>query len=46
MFKINNKNSRTRAMNSFLRITYFTPFSVVSIFNFEQVEGGSQETFV
>ena len=46
MFKISNKDSKTTAMNSFWYITYFTPFSVVSIVNFEQVEGSSQETFV
>ena len=42
MFKVNNKNTRTTSLTSFWRFycllwTYFTPFTSVSINDFEQV---------
>ena len=42
MLKVNNKNTRTTSLTSFCCFysylwTYFTPFSSVSIVNFEQV---------
>ena len=42
MFKVNNKNTRTTSLASFWRFycllwTYFTPFTSVSINDFEQV---------
>ena len=45
MFKVNNKDTRTTPIVSFWYLycqlwTYFTPFSGVSIVNFEQVNAG------
>ena len=40
MFKVNNKDIRTTPM------AYFTPFSSVSIVNFEQVNAGWVETYL
>ena len=45
MFKVNNKDTKTTPIASFLCLywqlgTYFTPFSVVSIVNFEHVIAG------
>ena len=45
MFRVNNKDTRTTLLASFwyrycLIWTYFTPYSSVSIVNFEQLNAG------
>ena len=37
MFKVNNKNTRTMSMAMSIFIVYFTPFSSISIVDFEQI---------
>ena len=44
MFKVNNKDTRTTPLASFWYLCYFTPFSTVSIVNFEQVNAGWDHT--
>ena len=45
MFKVNNKDARTTPLVSFWYLyCYFTPFSIVSIVNFEQINAGWDHT--